>query len=225
VARATAGGLDAVVTELDDETGQSIAQTIVVLAAKCPKLPIVIYDKVNGATLKKLLAVFAVGLRIEFAARPYERLAPLLRRILRPTFRPPVTPVLLQRFVPSAPADLRVFVALAALAAPARRGVEEVAARAGPSTRTIERRLRRAQWPTARVVLQSFRALDAIWLMSEYGWSARRVQHERGYTYQSSVTRLLSRYAATRPLTLREDGGFAAALEHVARVLSARPAP
>jgi hypothetical protein len=172
-----------------------------------------------------LLAVFTAGLRMEFAVRPYERLERLLRRMLRPTFRPGVTPVLLQRFVPGAPPRLRVFVALAALASPYRRGVGEVAAWSGVTSRTIERWLASARWPAAHVVLQSFSALDTVWLMTEYGWPARLVQQERAFSHASGVTRLLSRYAATRPRTLHDDGGFVAALEHVARVLSAREWP
>src|SRR5258708_4702402 len=69
VARATAGGLDAVIVEFDDERGQSIVGTIVELAALCPTLPILIHDQVNGATLKKLLATFPVGLRMAVAVR------------------------------------------------------------------------------------------------------------------------------------------------------------
>jgi hypothetical protein len=50
------------------------------------------------------------------------------------------------------------------------------------------------------------------------------VQTVRGFPHPSSVTRLLARYAGVRPATLREDGGFAAALEHVTRVLTSRDA-
>jgi hypothetical protein len=64
-----------------------------------------------------------------------------------------------------------------------------------------------------------------VWLITEYGWSARLVQLERGLPHGSSVTRLLSRYCGTRPATLREDGGFPAALEHVERVLRAPSDP
>jgi hypothetical protein len=123
------------------------------------------------------------------------------------------------------PTALRVFVALAILAAPARRGVEEVARWSGVSLRTIERRLRHARWPAARVVLQSFTALDVVWLMTEYRWSARRVQQVRAFSHPSGVTRLLATYAGTRPATLFEDGGFAAALEHVRGVLAPRVMP
>jgi hypothetical protein len=37
------------------------------------------------------------------------------------------------------------------------------------------------------------------------------------------VTRLLANYAGTQPLTLAEDGGYAAALEHVTSSLSGVP--
>jgi hypothetical protein len=223
IARATAGGLDVVVTDLDDESGRSIAPTLVALAASRPTLPVIVYGAIDGATLRKLLAVAVTGLRMEYVVRPYEHLAPAVARVLSPAFRPGVVPLLLQRFVPRAPPPPRIFVALAALAAPTRPGVEEIARRTTISARTIERRLRRARWPAAHVVLQSFTALDVVWLMTEYGWSARLVQQVRAFPHASSLTRLLSNYAASRPATLREDGGFAAALEHVTGVLAPHP--
>jgi hypothetical protein len=222
VERASAGAVDAVVTGLEDESGRSIAPTIVALAACCVALPIIVHARIDGATLHKLLAIFTTGLRMHCAVQPFQRLAPVVRHALSPAFRPGVAPVLLQRFVPQAPAALRVFVALAVLAASTRRGVAELAGWSGVSSRTIERRLQRARWPAAHVVLQSFVALDAVWLMTEYGWSARHVREVRGFPHESSVTRLLTRYAGVRPATLREDGGFAAALAYVERRLRAR---
>jgi hypothetical protein len=177
----------------------------------------------NRSALHDLLAVFALGLRMECVVQPFARFAPMVRHVLSPAYRPGVAPLLLYHFVPLATPELAVFVALAILAARERRSVEELAAWTGVSPRTIERRLQRADWPPAFVVLHSFTALDAVWLMTEYGWSAQRVQRERGFATASSVTRLLASHAGTRPSTLAEDGGFAAALEHVMHRLV--PAP
>jgi hypothetical protein len=124
--------------------------------------------------------------------------------------------------MPHVPSALAVFVMLAILEAPARRSVAELAAWSRSSVRTIERHLRREQWPAARVVAHSFSALDAVWLMTEYGWSARRVQEVRGFSHASGVTRLLSTYAGTKPASLIADGGFPVALEHVSRILRTR---
>lgn len=223
VAYAVDGALDAVVTDLEDEAGRSIASTLVDLAAHRPKLPIVVHMGVDVAAIGKLLAVYAVGLQMECVVRPFAGLEPVLRQMLSPEYRPGVAPLLLHHFIPRVPEALRVFIALAILLAPARRGVEEVARWSDVSPRTLERRLRRAGWPAARVVLHSFAALDAAWMMTEYGWSARRVQLVRSFSHASSVTRLLARYAGSLPSTLREDGGFAAALEHVTGALLGRP--
>jgi hypothetical protein len=224
VARASAPDVDVVVTSFDgfgDGHTQSVAPAVVAISARRPKLPIVLYDRIDGGTLPKLLALFTTGLRMTCAVHPHESLAPVVRHVLSPSFLPPVTPVLLQRFVPYAPAGLALFVAMAALVAHSHRAVAEVARWNGTSPRTIERRLSRAGWRGAHVVLQSFAALDAVWLMTEYGWSAHHVQEVRGFSHGSAVTRLLVRYAGVHPGTLREDGGFAAALEHVTEALSA----
>lgn len=215
------GGVDAVICGLEDESGRSVIATLVSLAALDPAIPIVVNARVNRTTIHKWLSVVTTGLRLEPVVRPYQPLGPVLRRVVAPDFRPGAAAVLLQQFVPGAPASLQVFVALAALGASVRHSVERVALWSGVTPRTIERRLRRAGWPSAHTVLQSFAALDAVWLMTEYGWSARRVQQVRQFPHESSVTRLLARYAGLRPATLREAGGFPTALEHVMRVLVA----
>ena len=220
VERASAGGVGAIVTGFDDESGRSIAPTIVAVAARHPRLPVVLHDQVTGGTLHKLLSVFTPGLRMTCAVRPHEDLEQAIERALAPWFVPAVAPVLLQHFVGRAPAGLRLFVALAALASSSRRGVAEVAHWSSVTCRTVERRLERARWPAAHVVLRSFVALDVVWLMSQYGWSARHVQEVRGLSHPSAVTRLLARYGGVHPMTLREEGGFATAFEHVMEVLS-----
>lgn len=224
VAQAMMGDLDAVIVELLDDAGHSIAPVLVALAATRSTLPIIIRDQVNSGTLGPLLAVCAAGLQMEFAVRPYEPLVPLLSRMRGETYRPGVAPVLLQHFMPHTPPSLRVFVALAAITTPARRSVRELAGWSGVSARTIERRLLGAHWPPARVILQSFNALDAVWLMSEYGWPAQLVVKARAFPHASGVTRLLRHYCGMLPSTLRESGGFAMALQHVKRtILSKTP--
>jgi hypothetical protein len=220
IERVSAGEIDAVVVGLQDENGRSIACTVTEIAARRPSVPIVVYDRIDGATLPGLLAVFGIGLRMECVAHPYEPIDAVLRRVTSSDYRPGVAPLLLLRFLPHAPRPLQPFLALTALAAPERHGVDEISRRCAVSLRTIERRLTRAHWPAARLVLHSFIALDAVWLMSEYGWSARRVQAVRRFPHASSVTRLLARYAGVRPATLREDGGLPAALDFVGRILS-----
>jgi AraC-like DNA-binding protein len=222
VGRAAEGGFDAVVTDLRDGNGHSVAPVIVDLAAQRPTLPVLIYARITRATIDELLGVLAVGLRTEYAVRPFAHLAPILRYMLSPSFRPGAAPLLLHHVMPHVPASLSVFIALAILSAPARRSIDEIARWSGASLRTVERRLRREGWPTAHVVLRSFTAIDAVWLMTEYRWAARRVAQVRGFSHPSSVTRLLARYAGTSPATLLEDGGFPAALEHIMGTLRPR---
>jgi hypothetical protein len=216
---ARAGALDVVVTGLRDERARSVAATLVELAAFQPTLPVVLHARIDRAALVELCSVFAPGLRMECVVRPLGRLEPALRYVLSPDYRPGVAPVLLHHFMARVPDRVALFIAHAILAAPARRRVEELAAWSGVTSRTIDRRLRRAAMAPPHVVAQSFTALDAIWLMTEYGWSAQRVQQVRAFPHASRVTRLLASYAGTKPSTVMEDGGFVAALERVTRVL------
>jgi hypothetical protein len=215
VERIAVGPLDAVVTTLEDERGRSIAKVVAEIAARRPTLPIVLHTRIDHHTVERVTAVFTLGLRMECAIRPHARVDSVVLRMLDADYRPGVAPLLLHHFMHRVPPSLRVFIAIAILEAAARRTVDELARWSRVSSRTIERRLRAAGWPAAHVVTQSFAALDAVWLMTEYGWSARRVRDARAFSHASGVTRLLTAYAGTRPATLIEDGGFAAALEHV----------
>ena len=219
VRRAIAGGVDVVVTGSRDAAGRSVAPSVVELAAHRPSLPVVLHTKLDMRTLDELLALFAPGLSMECVIRPFAPLTPTLHYVRSPFYRPGVGPLLLQHFVARAPAPLALFLAVGALSAPHRRSVEEVASWTRLSSRTIDRRLRGHGWAPAHVVLQAFSALDAVWLMTEYGWSARLVQQVRRFTHPSAVTRLLGSYAGTLPSTVIADGGFPAALEHVTRRL------
>ena len=221
--RATAGAFDVVLSGVHEKHGRSVAPTIVELAAHRPSLPVILHMRPTRAALDALQAVFAPGLRLECAIRPFARLSEIVGHVLSASYRPGVAPLLLQHILPRTPESITLFIAFGILVARERRTVEELSAWSGVSARTIDRRLRRAGWASAHVVLHSFTALDAVWLMSEYGWSARRVQLVRGFPHPSSVTRLLATYAGTRPSTLAEDGGFGAALDHVMRRLLGVP--
>ena len=222
VAEVRRGGLDAVVLGTGDERGKSVAPLVVDIADVRPSLPVVLHTRIDRAAIDGLLAIMTLGLRMECATRPFARLDRVVRFVLASNYRPGVGPLLLHHFLPYVPPALAVFITLAILEAPARRSVAELAAWSQSSVRTIERHLRGEGLPAARVVIQSFSALDAVWLMTEYGWSAQRVQAARGFSHPSGVTRLLSTYAGTKPATLGVDGGFPAALEHVTRVLGIR---
>ena len=220
VAEVRSGGVGAVVTGLSDERRRSVAPLVSDIADYQPSLPMIISTRVDRAAIDGLLAVLTLGLRMECAVRPFARLDRVVRFMLAENYRPGVAPLLLHHFMPHVPPALAVFLVLAILEAPARRSVAELAAWSRSSVRTIERHLSRERWPTAHVVAHAFSALDAAWLMTEYGWSARRVQEVRRFSHPSGVTRLLSTYAGTKPATLIADGGFPAALDHVSRLFS-----
>lgn len=210
----------AVITELSDESGRSVAPMVVELTARAPSVPIVLYDVLNRPSIDRLGEILVPGLRIDFVLRDLEPLGTTVRRALGSTLPPTVAPILLERFLPLAPASLHVFIAVAALKAPSGRSLEHLAQWSGITRRTLARRLAAAGWQPPSVVLQTFRALDAVWLMTVGGRSARRVQELRGFGGPSSVGRLMRRYLGLAPLELRDAGGFAAALDIAERALS-----
>jgi hypothetical protein len=213
------GAVGAVIAELGDETGRSVAPTVVELTARAPSLPIVLYDVLNRPAIDRLSEILVPGLRIEFVLRDVEPLGTTVRQALGAALPPTVAPILLERFLPLAPPSLHVFIAVAALKAPSGRSLEHLAQWSGVTRRTLARRLATAGWQPPSVVLQTFRALDAVWLMTVFRRSARRVQELRGLGSPSSVGRLMRRYLGLAPLELRDAGGFAAALDIAERAI------
>lgn len=211
--------IGAVITELNDESGRSVAPLIVELVARAPSLPIVLYDVLNRPAIDRLGEILVPGLRIEFVLRDREPLGTTVRRALSSKLPPTVAPILLERFLPLAPPSLHVFLAVAALKAPSGRGLEHLAQWSGITRRTLSRRLASAGWQPPSVVLQTFRALDAVWLMTVGRRSARRVRELRGLGGPSAVGRLMRRYLGLAPLELRDAGGFEAALDIAERAI------
>jgi hypothetical protein len=213
------GRFAAVISQLDDVSGQSIAPIVVKLAVQTPNVPVILYDSLNRTSIGKLVGSFAAGLPIDFVVRDAEPIGPALRRMLSAEVPPTIAPLLLQRFLPLASPSLALFVALAALKAPSGRGIEHLARWSGASPRTILRRMAKTGWQRPSVLLQSFRALDAAWLIAVHHWSARKVATIRGLGSSGNVGRLLRRYLAIDPLALREPGSFRAVVDVAQRDL------
>ncbi len=214
---AAAGRIDLLLTALRDDRGDPVARAIPDLGVRAPRVPVLIYDQITRSTVGLLRATLVPGFRMDCVVRPFEPLAPIARQMLAATLPPVVAPILIQRLVALAPLSLGPFVTIAALKAPSRRGLDQLARWSGVTPRTIERRLVRARWAPEHVLLQACRALDVLWLMTEYGWSVKRVQRARGLRFASAITRLTQRYAGATPRDVREGIDFRVVLSDVVR--------
>lgn len=216
------GRLGALITELPDADGWSAARTITLVAARAPRLPVIVYDRVDRTTVGLLAAIMVPGVQLRCVPHPHAPLAPVLRILLDGAVPPIVAPILLLRLLRAAPAHLHVFLTIVATQAHTGRGLAQLARWAGVTPRTVERRLQRSGWAPARAVLQCARALDVLWLMTEHHWPVRRVQTIRGFAHPSAITRLLRRYCCVTPADVREGVDFRRVLaDTVSRVSSA----
>jgi hypothetical protein len=221
VGEAMAGGpIDVVVTDADALCAGIAGWRQRGAGSGMGQVPVVVYDRADRLTTDALPALMVPGLRIEFVVRPAEPLLPALRRVMADGQPSSAVPVILRRLLPLAPSSLRVFLAIAVLKATSGRGVDQLARWSRVSPRTVERRLARSGWAPARVVLQTVRALDALWLMSEHGWPVRRIQRLRQFAHASAITRLMQRYlGGLTPAGVREGAEFEAALEYACNAL------
>jgi hypothetical protein len=216
----TGGPIDVVVTDADSLRAGIAGWRRSGADGELAQVPVVVYDRADRLTIDALPALMVPGLRIEFVVRPAEPLPPALRRAMAGGQPSSAAPVILRRLLPLAPSPLRVFLAIAVLKATSGRGVDQLARWTQVSPRTVQRRLVRSGWATARVVLQTVRALDTVWLMSEHGWPARRIQRLRHFAHASSITRLMQRYlGGLTPTAVRERAAFETALEYACNAL------
>jgi hypothetical protein len=216
----TDGAIHVVVTDVDAWRGRMAALRAGATRSRPLGAPLIIYDSAERLTIDALPALIIPGMPSEFVVCPVEPLLPAVRRAIADDLPPSVGPVILRRLLPLAPVSLRVFLSLAVLKATTGRGVDQLARWSRISPRTVERRLARAGWETAQVVLQTVRALDAVWLMSEHQWAARRIQRVREFAHSSSITRLMQRYLGDlTPAGVREGSGFDSALDFACRAL------
>lgn len=217
VEAAAARRVDLLLTALRDDRGDPIARAIPDLSVRAPRVPVLVYDQITRSTVGLLRATLVPGLRMDCVVRPFEPLAPITRQMLAASLPPVVAPILIQRLVPLAPLSLGPFVTIVALKAPSGRGLDQLARWCGVTPRTIERRLVRARWAPEHVLLQACRALDVLWLMTEYGWSVKKVQRARGFSFASAITRLTQRYAGATPRDVREGIDLRVVLDDVVR--------
>lgn len=217
---AGAGGIDAVVTGLRDAAGAPVAPAVVALQAHVPGLRVLFHAALSRGGARELVAAAGSGVRAEYALLPFERLDAAVERLLAP-HTPSAGGTLVTRLAGDVPAGVRPYVTVCALRATPRLRVRTAAAWSRVSVRTLERRLRRAHLPAASFVLRASAGLHAAWLLDVHDWPAKRVVAEMRFSHASALTRLMRRYCGCTPSTLREEGGFDAALDRVASAFRA----
>jgi hypothetical protein len=221
IAAATAHEIQVVVLELQDEAGRSSLDMIETLAARAKGVPVIVYDQLSPWRVDVLREILVRRLPVQLVPRPARLLARTVRGVLQGPDWLSVAPSLLRR-IKRAPTGLDSFLIVAALQAPQHHNVSELALWSGSTLRTVERRLTRAGWASPRTVVQAIRALDVVWLMSEYRMSTRQVQTARRFAHPTNIRRLTKQYANVTPAAIRVHNGFAEVLDTVVERITHR---
>jgi hypothetical protein len=217
--------IDVAVIELCDEMGRPIEPLVEAIAAEPQSIPLIVYDKVSASRVTTHRGVLLHRPIVDFIVRSSESLGGAVRIALQQSERRPVSTVLLPRLLEHAPIILDPFVIIASIKAPYIRQVERLANMTGSTLRTIERTLARNGWASPTMIVQSVRALDVVWLMSEYGLSSSQVQIARKFSHPSNVRRLIERYAGTTPAVLHAGQRFSDILDDVVPRMVSRLRP
>jgi AraC-like DNA-binding protein len=202
------GGLDAVVADLRDATGESILPALGAIRRDAPSLPLVLYFAPTPAALREVPDIVAAARGLQVALRPHEHLRLVLLPLLTPPRVATAGETLVRHLVPVVPVQFRPFFVVSALKASPTLTLGAAAACSGMSRRTLERSLRRARLPAMAVTIGSCTALHTAWWLDVQGWSVKQVVAEMGFSHFSSVTRVLQRYFRCSVKSLRDAGGF-----------------
>ena len=215
IAAAAAHEFDVVMLELENEPGQSTLAIIEALASQAKAVPVIVYDQLSPWRIDVLREILLRVPLVELIPRPCRSLAPGVRSVLNRSDRLPVFASLLPRLLKVAPVDLELFLIVATVKTPRYPRVGQLALWSGSTLRTVERRLARAGWAPARTIVQAIRALDVVWLMSEYGMSTRQIQAARRFAHPTNIRRLTERYAGVTPAAIRIRNSYGHVLDTV----------
>ena len=138
----------------------------------------VVYDRADRLTINALSASMVPGLRVEFVVRPEEPLLPAVRRVAGRNHRVRYPVILKTR---ARGADRRPGCSSRSRCSRQRAGAALMSRAAG--YRSSGGPAAGSGSATAQVVLQTVRALDAVWLMSEHGVAGGRIQRLRRFAH------------------------------------------
>lgn len=207
---------DVAITELHDERGEPISPVVAALERAPIRVPVVVYDQLTPWRVDGLRRLVADRLVVDFVLRPSDQLARAVQNALKRTDQLPVWTALVSTpLLHEVPGDLELFLLTAAIMAPAHPSSAQLAVWSSSTLRTIERRLAKHRWATAQTIVRSIRALDIVWLVSEYGMTTRRVILVRPILDADSIRRLTKRYARVTPRQAFERASFARIAEAV----------
>ena len=195
--------IDIAITELRDEQGHSIKGLLEALATRPKPFPVILYDRLSPWRVEALRAIVRHQHIVDFVVRSTESLTSAVRVALRQSERRSVSTLLFPQLLDQAPLILNPFLLMAVMKAPHEWSVDRLARFTGSTLRTVQRYLARAGWAPTRAIVGSVRALDAVWLMSEYGLSTRQVLYARGFSHSTNIRRLTARYAGITPAQIR----------------------
>ena len=208
VALVSAGGVDAVVTDLRDSAGASFLSELGPLRRLGPRLPIILHFPPTPAALRDVPDIMAVGRGLYAVLQGCEHLGLTLRPLLHPLRVQSAAETLTRHIVPVVPPPFRPFFLISALKASPRLRVGTAAKWSGITRRRLERALRRARLPGAAEVVGSCTALHAAWWLDVQGWSAKQVLAQMGFSRPISLTRTLQRHCGCSVRSLSDAGGF-----------------
>jgi hypothetical protein len=202
------GGVDVVVTDLQDAAGARIVPAFVSLRRLTPDLPIIIFSPPTPEAVREVPDIIALGRRLDLVFQGKDHLGLALIPFLEPLHVSRPGETLARHLVPIVPAPFRPFFAVIALKASPGLRVAAAAKWCGLSRRTLDRSLLHARMPRAAGILGSCTALHVAWWLDVQGWSTKHIATEMRFSYQSGVTRVLQRHFGCSVRSLPEAGGF-----------------
>ena len=138
---ATAGAVDAVISDVRDSGGASVMPAFAVIRRRAPHLPLILHCLPTPEALRDIPSIIAVTTGLTVVFRHCEDLGLALHSVLRASRVPGAGETLARHVVPLVPGPFRSFLLVSALKASPGLKVKTAAGWSGLQRRTLERAL------------------------------------------------------------------------------------
>ncbi len=216
--------VNAIVVDLLDQSGSSVAPLIAEAHAEYPGMRMVVDLPATPEAFEQVPAALWAGAS-EVSIRGYDRLRDTVETVLEPDWQPGAGLALLETVPPMVPESLKAFAIACALKGSPRLTVDRVADWVGTSPRTIRSRLRRAELSSPLAFVRYCSAAQATCLLFPQRLSPDRVVERMRFGTRRALHDLVEHYSGGSTELVPDHWAYAALLLRAERFLQRQATP
>lgn len=214
------GEVSVIVAQLSDVEGARTVGVVEEIVKRHPMATLLIYAALAPADVREAFGLVGVARAAGIVLRGVDDLGAALRSAIEQAEAHSVEAEIERVMMRYMPAPLARFAAYCAREAKRHLTVEEAAAAGGMPRRTLERKLNRAQLPTAHLLIVWCRLLHAAWALAVLERPIKQIVREMQFSSAQTLYYVFKHYTGKTPTAVRDAGGFPFLLTMFAETLA-----